>query len=345
MQHELTQQQELLTTDGTLQEQGWARHPLWRYRRDRISASWLRIKEWDYYYICLPEEGLFLTVTVSDLGYAGLIAVCLVNLVEHTYHQIDSFVPFTRGTLQLAPSSREGIVHYNDKKMGITISSQESRRYMSITVPSFPTKAGFLPLTADLTVEQHPNDESMNIATSWKENPKAFYLNEKVTCMAVKGTISLGNREISCRKETDTAGLDWGRGRWTYSNRWYWASASSHVDGLPFGLNLGYGFSDRTPASENALFYDHTIHKLDKVTWSYSTENYLEPWRFTDNEKRLNLSFEPVVDRHSDANFLLIRSKQHQVFGYYTGEAILDSGNVIHLERIPGFAEDVQNRW
>lgn len=41
--------------------------------------------------------------------------------------------------------------------------------------------------------------------------------------------------------EDSFAVLDWGRGVWTYHNTWYWGSASYHVDGVPFGWNIGYG--------------------------------------------------------------------------------------------------------
>lgn len=65
--------------------------------------------------------------------------------------------------------------------------------------------------------------------------------------------------------ETATAVLDWGRGVWTYQNTWYWGSASGYVDGVPFGMNLGYGFGDTRAATENMLLYDGVAHKLDQV--------------------------------------------------------------------------------
>ncbi|MCP4138273.1 MAG: DUF2804 family protein [bacterium] len=49
MQHEITRPCELLNENGLLKEPGWARQPLWRYDREKIQASRMRIKEWDYY--------------------------------------------------------------------------------------------------------------------------------------------------------------------------------------------------------------------------------------------------------------------------------------------------------
>ncbi|MBN2602255.1 MAG: DUF2804 family protein [Candidatus Marinimicrobia bacterium] len=42
---------------------------------------------------------------------------------------------------------------------------------------------------------------------------------------------------------------------------------------------------------------------------------------------------------------LLIQSNQHQVFGRFTGKAILDDGREIILRDFLGFAEKVMNRW
>ena len=49
MQYELTTHVDLLNNRGELNEKGWARRLVATYNRERIAASWLRIKEWDYY--------------------------------------------------------------------------------------------------------------------------------------------------------------------------------------------------------------------------------------------------------------------------------------------------------
>ena len=41
----------------------------------------------------------------------------------------------------------------------------------------------------------------------------------------------------------------------------------------------------------------------------------------------------------------LIKSDQHQVFGRFTGRAVLDNGTVVEFADFPGFAEKVSNKW
>ena len=185
----------------------------------------------------------------------------------------------------------------------------------------------------------------MNIATSWEKNRKAFYLNEKINCMPVSGIIKRGYEIENVDSNNTFATLDWGRGRWTYKNTWYWASLSTHINYIPVGFNLGYGFSDRSKVSENVIFYNNIIHKLDKVSFEIPKKYLNKDWKFKDNEGRLNLIFNPLVDREGKFNYGIIKSEQHQVFGEFSGKLVLDNNEIIVLEKHLGFAEKVTNNW
>ena len=160
-----------------------------------------------------------------------------------------------------------------------------------------------------------------------------------------QSVFDFGGKHYVLQPERDLAVLDWGRGVWTYNNTWYWASASGYLDGVAFGFNLGYGFSDRSPATENLLLYDGKAHKLEQVEFHFDRSDWLKPWRVSSNDQRLALTFRPAVDRNSQLNLLAIASEQHQVFGYFSGQAVLDDGSVLQLQDFPGFAEEVRNRW
>ena len=55
--------------------------------------------------------------------------------------------------------------------------------------------------------------------------------------------------------------------------------------------------------------------------------------------------FEPILNRAACTDVKLIKSDQNQVFGYYTGKAILDDGSEIVLDKFLGFIEEVENKW
>jgi hypothetical protein len=151
--------------------------------------------------------------------------------------------------------------------------------------------------------------------------------------LACEGYAVIGETRIDFSKEDTFATLDWGRGVWTYNNTWYWASASGLLGETKFGFNLGYGFGDTSNASENMLFYNNRAHKLDQVTFRIPKNgeyDYLKPWNFTSSDGRFEMDFEPILDRHADMNLLVLASFQHQVFGRFTGTAVLTTHSDPH---------------
>lgn len=345
MQNEITRDMELLNEEGRITEEGYARHPHWRYRRGRIRAPWWRIKEWDYYAVIDQERGAGVTLTYSDLGYVGLFAVCFVDIREGLYNQIDTLKPFPRGKMGLREDIDEAHeLFFKDKKVMMRIVRESDRRRLEF-------RAGRI--EGEVVLQQASNQERMVIATSWAEKRSAFYYNQKINCMPAEGRMTAEGEDFTFRPETSFGVLDWGRGNWTYRNRWYWGSASGMLEGgakgaqgrVPFGFNLGYGFSDRSPASENMLFYDGRAQKLEEVVFEFDPEHIMEPWRIRDSDGRLDLAFRPRVDRQSNTNLLLVKSVQDQVFGYFSGTAVLDDGTKLDLAEFPGFFEDVYNQW
>ena len=126
----------------------------------------------------------------------------------------------------------------------------------------------------------------------------------------------------------------------------HWASASGFLpDGRTIGLNLGCGFGDTTAATENALIINGKLHKLDQVTFDYDSQDFMKPWKFRDNQGRLDLDFVPFKDRFAATKLLVIDSEVHQLFGRYSGKLFTDEGEEIRIDGLIGFAEEHHARW
>jgi hypothetical protein len=345
MQSEITKPTALLDENGLITKQGWARHPYWRYDRNAIKTGWLRIKEWDYYAVLSADKKYGITFTMSDLGYVGLFAICWLDFENRSCTQVETLNFLPMGKTGFSPDSDSGSITFSDKKLSLEFITKDRKRILKFSCPCLVDSKGQSGLSGEITLSQPQDLESMVIATSWKENRKAFYYNRKINCMPAKGEVTIGKNRYVFDPSIDFGTLDWGRGNWTYKNRWYWGSASGLLDGHTFGWNIGYGFSDRTPASENVIFYNGKAHKIEDVTFHIDTKNYMAPWKFTSSDKRFEMNFEPIIDRKAKINVGLIRTDQHQVFGYFTGQAILDDGTRLNVNRFLGFAEDVLNWW
>lgn len=360
MQHEMTVQGPLLDEKGALVERGWARRTVKAYDRAAIRAPGLRIKEWDYY--CALGGRFGVALTIADNGYMGMASASVLDLESAAEITVSEIVPATFGSLGAPASSDAGNYSFSRNGVSLRFIREPGCRIVEVDWPAFRSGAkdgrakpsgcvaraspldGQTGLSGRIVFGQ-PEMDTMMIATPFPRSKKAFFYNQKINCMPADGRIKFGLLEIPFEPSTAACVLDWGRGVWTYSNTWYWASASSWVGGVPFGFNLGYGFGDTSAASENALFYGGKAHKLDAVKFDIPEFSYLGPWKVFDNEGRLSMNFTPILDRASDTNVLIIRSNQHQVFGRYSGTAVLDSGEKLEFSGVPGFAEKVYNRW
>jgi hypothetical protein len=338
MQHEITQNGPLLNANGTLREPGWARSLLLDYRRADVKAGKLRIKEWDYYIITNDSFGVALTI--ADNSYMGLISASVLEFEKPWEQTTTVLTAFPMGKYGLPETSSAGDTLYGDKRVQMAFRVQPGERRLSCRFARF---LGEDALELELTLAQPPMD-SMVIATPF-DAPRAFYYNQKINCMPASGVMTLGSRRFEFAPETSFGTLDWGRGVWTYDNTWYWGNGNGIVNGKPFGFNIGYGFGNTSAASENLLLYGGVAHKLSRVQFNIPEESFLKPWTFSSDDGRFEMDFVPVIDRVARTNALIIESDQHQVFGRFTGRAVLDDGTPLELKDFLGFAEKVRNRY
>lgn len=340
MQREITEKINLLDKNGEIISPGWARNLLWKYNRENIKAPKFKIKEWDYYCILSRKHGIALTL--SDMGYLGFIGITLFNFEKPEEISRSLIVPFPMGSFKMPRNSETGISEFKNKTVKIIFNVFKNKRVLTFSWKKF-LKGDDLSGTIDLTRDK--DQESIVVATPFITKKHTFYYNQKINCLSADGEIFLGKKKTTFKPEDSFGVLDWGRGVWTYSNTWYWASASGTVDNAPFGFNLGCGFGNLSTHSENALFFNGKLHKLDRIRFEIPEEDYLSPWSFDDNEGRFNMHFMPIIDRSSYTNLLLIKSDQHQVFGRFSGKAVLDDGTALEIKNLTGFAEKVFNLW
>lgn len=343
MQHEITESIPLLDENGNLTQPGYAKHLLPVYDRDKVKGGVTRLKEWDYYYIGSDRYGVALTI--ADNSYMSMDSISFLSFGEQPWQITKSPMRWlTFGKTGLPGTSKEGLTQIAGKKYWMCFDVKDGVRRISAHMEKF---RGEDAIDIDLILTGEP-EESMVICTPF-EKQAHFYYNQKINCMRAQGTVKIGGKTYSFEPDSAFGVLDWGRGVWTYKNTWYWGSASGLVDGVDFGFNIGYGFGDTSAASENMLFYKGKAHKLSQVTFEIpmqdGKEDYLKPWKFTSDDGRFEMDFVPVLDRASCTDVKLIKSDQHQVFGRFTGTAVLDDGTRLEVKDLMGFAEKVLNKW
>lgn len=345
MQRELAQTGQLLKSDGSLDQIGWARQPILDCNLENSSfyPGWrrlfqrFRLKRWDYYALFTPQR--FFSATIASLGYAANVFVYTLEYRTGELHEEGLILP--DWTVRLPRNSTSGETIYESKQAHLRFKVEPGQRKVLVDWPAFHDGRG---IRADLVLRCPPEHESMNIVIPIEN--KRFYYNRKINCLPAEGLVHYGNLRQVINPRESLGSLDWGRGVWAYKSYWNWASASGFLaDKRPIGLNLGCGFGDTSAATEDALILDGKIHKLDSVLITYDQKDYIKPWRFVDSQGRLDLTFIPFKERIARSNLGIIVSEVHQMFGRYTGTVIADEGEEISIDGLIGFAEEHQAKW
>jgi hypothetical protein len=65
----------------------------------------------------------------------------------------------------------------------------------------------------------------------------------------------------------------------------------------------------------------------------------------TSPDGRLDLTFTPFLERVAKTEALVLGSEVHQMFGRYNGTAVTDSGEILQITDLIGWAEEHHARW
>ncbi|MGI6744989.1 MAG: hypothetical protein BWY46_00824 [Firmicutes bacterium ADurb.Bin300] len=330
----------LLDENGELSCAGWANHLILEYNPENIRANKLRIKEWDYYLITSSEGNYALSFCIADNRYMGLVNAAVMDL--NTKEKFDFLEPliFPMGSLKLPRTSETGNIAFRSKHCYFHIDKTKNITHIYCKFTRCYMHSDF---EADIFLEKPPSD-TMVIATPWATDKKAFYYNQKITCMRAKGYAKIKRKEYVFDNTKDFGILDWGRGVWTYDNTWYWGIGSGKVNGKDFGYNIGYGFGDTSAASENMLFYDGKSHKLDLIDFGVGFD-VMKKWHITSNDNRFKGEFFPEFNDRTDLSLGFVSQRADKLFGRINATAVLDDGTTLNIENMLVFHEIVHNRY
>lgn len=334
-QQEILENGPLLDERGRPQLCGWSRSPLRRYDRGLVRASPRRIAETDRY-VLISEQKVAL-FEVYDGGYLGSIGVCVADLSGKPLQAETYAVPFPLGAFELPGDSETGSWKIRQKKLALDFAVNEgASRIVKIDAPTFGRGLGLRGAVV-LTLPSRP--ESLVNVASWRKEPSAFRYSRSSPWYTAEGMLQLGNEELIFSRNNAWGILDWSRGVRPRRDFRYWAGACGLAAGRPFAFSLGYGASDASLGTENAVFMDGGLHKLNQVTFHITPRDWLRPWRFAADDKRLEMIFEPALERSERTGVLFNVRKRRQVFGRFSGKAVLDDGETIAFSGLPGFAE------
>jgi hypothetical protein len=179
----------------------------------------------------------------------------------------------------------------------------------------------------------------------WRGEKNAFRCARRSPWYIVEGVIQFGASELVFSPGNGWGIYEWNRGVRSRRDVRFWAAGCGQSNGRLASFSIGYDSADQSLGTENGFFLDGRLHKLDQVTFHISPHNWLLPWRFTSNDNRLEMIFSPHQERAESHRFFIHSLKQRQVCGFFSGQAVLDSGEIFEFQHIMGFAERRKTRF
>jgi len=339
-QNEILSAVSVLDEKGSPQNFGWARQPHFFYDPALVWAPRRKLSESDRYIVY--NHSHMVIFEVRDDGYLGYMGTTVVSLKgkRRSTQIFQSFLPL--GVYEMPSGSSSGTTRYRRKKTLLEFVPMESNaRIIKVDIPKFGRRS----LRGELVLTEPPMAESLVCNLPWRDNGNAFRYSRRSPVFLVEGVIQFGTTEIVFSGGKAWGVLDWNRSIRPPTDISYWAASCGNNNGQLIGFNVGHGLIDSSAGTENAFFVDGRLHKLDQVTFHIPSGNWLSPWRFTSNDKRLEMDFTPHQERIDRRQLLFFSMSRRQIYGSFSGKVILDDGATLDFHNLTGFAERSRTRF
>ncbi len=330
----------ILDEAGTPANFGWARNSFFEYNSDNVIASRWRISEADRYVIFSPTH--LVAFEIIDNGFLGYSTICLVSLRDKKRYMFTSKIPFPLGSFAMPHSAMNGSIRLHRRQLLLDfIAMKSGARLIKVDIPHFDHHRN---LRGEVALLPPQSAEPLATAMPWRRDMAAFRYALYSPWFSTEGVLQLGTTEIAFTKGNAWGIFDWSRGVRPNADIRYWAAACGVVDGRRVSMNVGYDSADSGQGTGNAFFIDGKLHKLNHVTFHISPANWLEPWYFTSNDNRIEMTFAPEMEWKDASNTFFYTINRRQLYGSFYGKVVLDDDSAVEF-KMTGFAERRKMRF
>lgn len=314
---------------------GWSRSPVFSYDSYNLSPR-KRLVESDRYIVFNEKAAVFMEL--MDCAHLSSIELGTADLIARSHSSELVKLPFSFGSLKLPADADKGSIKIKNKNIILDFSvMQAGSRLLKLDHPGFNHGSSLRGVVVLSPPE--PQSESLHTVMAWRRDASAFRYSRKDPWYSAEGVIQYGDQELVFSKGSSWAVLDWNRGIAPRRERRYWAAACGDCSGRRVSFTFGYGSAVSETGTENALFLDGKLHKLNQVTFRINPKDWMRDWHFTSDDNRVDLVFSPAIG-HSMSCSSFFRGRKRRFFiGTYSGTLVLDDGEVISCKNMQGIAE------
>ena len=301
----------------------------------RRSTLAKRLKFNQFQFIGFTCKQLIIGIAIVDLKIASNCFVYIYDPETNEYEEHSFINPLAFNThIDTQPNSGKAFFQKGKNKISIEATATPRLRSVSVELASG--------LKINAVVDESGNFEPLALCV--RAGYEGFHFTQKSTALICNGTVEWKGKKIVLEDIDALASVDWSAGYMRRETFWNWGSLSCKLpDGRRLGFNLAAGVVE-TGFTENALWIDGKMHKVDMVDFQFDRYHHKHAWALRSNDGIINLYFEPAGQRKEKTNAIIAATNFTQHFGRYYGE-ILVNGEKIHLDGEWGFTEDHYAKW
>ena len=294
-----------------------------------------RFKFNQFQFIGLISPKLIVGIAIVDLKVGGNSFIYLYEPETDKFEEFSFIQPFAMNTsIEPFPNDGEASFKKGANKVSIKASSRPGVRKVQVSL------AGGVEI--DATIDESTAYNPLAVCS--RAGYQGWVFTQKSNALVCNGNVKWGGKDYDLEAIDALASVDWSCGYMRRETFWNWGSMSCKLaDGRRLGFNLAAGVNE-TGTSENALWLDGKMYKIDMVDFQFDRYHPNHAWAMRSNDGMIQLHFEPKGQRKEKMNVVVAASNFTQHFGQYYGEIHLPD-EVITLDGEWGFSEDHYAKW
>ncbi|UJJ32224.1 DUF2804 domain-containing protein [Halopseudomonas maritima] len=288
-----------------------------------------------FQFISLLSAELVVGVAIVDLKFLSNAFVYLYDPRTQRFDEFSFMQPLARNT-RIEPRPDTGLARFEKGGNQITIdaAAEPGVRRLQVALADGTR--------IDARIDEAPSQQPLSVCA--RAGYAGWVFTRKTAARVCSGSVSWRGQRFDLRQIGALAAVDWTAGFMRRETFWNWGSLSCRLpDGRRLGFNLAAGVNE-TGFTENGLWLDEQLIKVDMVDFQFDRSAPLAPWQLRSADGQIDLQFAPVGCRQEKRNALLLASNFKQHFGQYSGVLRLP-GETLQIADAWGLVEDHYARW
>lgn len=289
-----------------------------------------------FQYFGVISDQVLIGCALADTAWLGLAFVYVFDARSQKLQEYTWRSPLSRA-MQLSDSPCEGESRFQQPGIDIRLGYHRDN---GVLVKTLQINSKALSVDAQMT-EANPFTP-MSLCT--RAGINGWVYANKVAGLPVTGELLLGNESLDLTTIGACGHHDFSAGFMRRETFWNWACFSGHQQGQLVGINLSCGVNE-TSYTENCLWLNGELIKVDTVRFDYNRDDLMQPWRVTSMDGQIDLTFMPKGNHKEKMNLGLFASNFNQLFGQFHG-VLRPAGHApVEICQLNGFVEEQYAKW